>query len=172
MNEKLQKLQELNEYRNSPCVSQSFLKSIPNGYISRKKQSLVMTLGSLLDCYITTPLLLEDLFLIYEGKRPSDKIVEIIDFVCEDYINNNNLEDHSNITLQLEELEDYVIKAVNKFDYQNNWKDKTTINTSNENIEIKIFTIIDSSCWRLIGGLSREWVHYYWNARGWVYITF
>ena len=113
------KLKEIQRYRDDEGVSQSLLKSITTGYISRKKKTLSMTLGSLYDCYICTYELLEDLFIISDGKRPTDVICQIVEYV----FNNSLVIDFS----KLEDFESMIEESFQSIVYQGKWKTETKI---------------------------------------------
>lgn len=74
-------LQKLKDYRNNSSISQSELKALLSGKSYTKKPSLVMLIGSYVDCVLTCPHLKDDLYYVVDVSRPTDKIVEL----CESF---------------------------------------------------------------------------------------
>lgn len=69
-------LTELEDYRNSEAISQSFLKGVLANRVSRPP-SLQILLGSFTDCLITTPELIDEIYVVDDIKL-TDKEYEII----------------------------------------------------------------------------------------------
>lgn len=69
-------IERVKAYRDFPAVSQTQLKALLSGK-QFKGESLSMILGSYLDCLLTTPDMLDDLFMVGDMKRPTAKIVEL-----------------------------------------------------------------------------------------------
>ena len=114
------KLKEIRDYRDSSAVNQSLLKGIESGYVKRKRNTISMCLGSLLDAYLCVNELLEDLFIIADN-RPTDIICNIVEFV----FNNSLVLDNNN----LEDFKKEIILSFNTYSYQANWKIDTKVNT-------------------------------------------
>lgn len=74
-------IEELKKYRESPALSQSFLKKIlTNDTKEDKKPKIQFLIGSLVDCLITTPELVNDWFYISQiEKYPAPQIKEVFD---------------------------------------------------------------------------------------------
>jgi hypothetical protein len=120
------KLKTVEEYRNSPAINQSTLKSISSGYIKRKKPTLRMIIGSLVDALLTSSELFDDLFLIYKGKRPSQVICDIVEHVYNQQIYLNETENQE--IYPFEACEFLISDALKVYPYQQNWKELTRIN--------------------------------------------
>ncbi len=95
-------------YRENPALNQSFLKQIIGVYdtiIRTEEEKLVMTLGSVVDCLITTPSLFDEMFMVMDAdiKRPSDTMVNISQYV---FKNTTDFDLNNNSTL----LEEAIIK--------------------------------------------------------------
>ncbi len=71
-------LQEIQDYRDHPNISQSELKAIL-GKGSLTKPSLSMLLGNYLDVHLLTPHLQDELFIVWNGVRPTQTIVDMCD---------------------------------------------------------------------------------------------
>lgn len=75
-----EKLKEIEKYWKTDAISQSFLKNVLTNDTSKKSESLSMMTGSLIDCIITTPYLVESLFYISElEKHPTPQVKEVLD---------------------------------------------------------------------------------------------
>lgn len=70
-------VERLREYREHPNISQTELKSLLAGKTKRFKPSLATLIGGYLDCVLLTPEIVDDLYIISDVSRPTDKIVDL-----------------------------------------------------------------------------------------------
>ena len=151
---KYSSLQDLEQYRASPYLSQSFLKMVLANSVKKDfKETIPMVLGSYLDCLLTSPHLVEDLFCQDLTKRPSETIrgflINTFDILKEvDSIENIG---------GLEDYKELILNTARQAGYQNNWGDdaiwKSIVKDGEEYwkflIECKGRTIITSEEMRL-----------------------
>lgn len=70
-------LQRLREYREHPNISQTELKSLLAGKHKKFKPSLATLIGGYLDAVLLTPEIVDDLYIISDISRPTDKIIDL-----------------------------------------------------------------------------------------------
>ncbi len=112
-------LQELQQYRQSPFLNQSFLKQILQNNTKPFKDTIQATLGSCLDTILTTKGLEKDLYHIGLAKRPSDAVKEIIDSVW----NVIRSVDSADCIAEFNEYKDLFLKQAREVNYQANYGD-------------------------------------------------
>lgn len=117
---KYHSIEDLEQYRSSDYISQSFLKMVLANNVKKDfKESIVMVLGSYVDCELTSPDLADKLFMQDLTKRPSDTIrgflVNTFEVLCE-------MDSVDNIK-ELETYRDVLIYTARQAGYQNNWGD-------------------------------------------------
>jgi hypothetical protein len=117
---KYHSIEDLEQYRSSDYLSQSFLKMVLANNVKKNfKESIAMILGSYVDCLLTSPDLADKLFMQDLTKRPSDTIrgflVDTLSVLCEiDSIDN---------VKELETYRDVLVYTARQANYQNNWGD-------------------------------------------------
>ena len=82
------KLKEIQDYRDAPAIHYSFLKQVINNDFKKFVPTVHTILGSSLDCALTTPELFPYLFNVADIKRPTGKLVDIID----DFLRESDIE--------------------------------------------------------------------------------
>lgn len=154
-------LEEIEQYRSNPAVSQSLLKHILRGSKAEYKETLPMILGSLLDCILTSPNLTNVIYAPGMAKRPSAKIQEIVDEVLE-----MALADESPDT-SFEFWEPNLLAKAREKEYQARWGDDAIINAIkkdahsywNEKVENKDKVLITQEEWdnmQLVAGMVKS----------------
>lgn len=121
-------LKELQDYRASPGLSQSFLKMVLTNRVKKDfKETVQMCIGSYMDSLLTSPDLTDDLFQVGLAKRPSEAIKGFLDTHWETVqidAENLTLEGVSvNININLEVQREHVLMLVREAGYQPNWGD-------------------------------------------------
>jgi hypothetical protein len=118
-------LQQIREYRDSPALNQTFVKQLLEGKTKTFKPSLASLYGSYLDCMLTSPELLHQIYEVGAFKRPTDKVVELVeDLFAEITVEPLDWEGpedfmyvlHSNLELHTEQVETFLATR----DYYNN----------------------------------------------------
>ena len=116
-------LEEIEQYRLDPGISQSFLKTVLANKTEEFKETLPMILGSLLDCILTSPALVDVIYAPSLAKRPSDKIKEIVDVVLE-----LAMKEESPST-DIHYWKDNLLVVARQKEYQSRWGDDAILNT-------------------------------------------
>lgn len=112
----MQRLKEIENYRNSEALSQSDLKYILSNtnYTKQRKESKAMMVGSLVDMIITMPTEVDNIYYYSDISYPEDKYKLVIDKVFEIY-DNPDIDDTQQWLP--------IFRDLNKL----NWKDETVI---------------------------------------------
>ena len=114
---KYSSLEDLEQYRASDYLSQSFLKMVLANSVKKDfKETIQMVLGSYIDCELTTPHLVENLFMQDLAKRPSDTIRGFL-------VDTFKVLENEGINEDLETYRDLLITTARQASYQNNWGD-------------------------------------------------
>jgi len=116
-------LKDITEYKESPNINQSLLKFYLFNKESSKedKKNLAMIMGSFIDCLITSPFLVEELFYISSSDKLSENIQLIIDKLW------NSIEKENLIYKPLDEYAAQLIEIANELEYRVMWKDETRL---------------------------------------------
>lgn len=146
---KYRSLEEIENYRASPAISQSLLKHVLRGSKVEYKETLPMILGSLLDCILTSPNLTDKIYSPSMAKRPSAKIQEIVDEVLVLAM------DEESPDSSFEFWEPNLLAKAREKEYQSRWGDDAIINAIkkdalsywNEKVENKDKTLITQEEW-------------------------
>ena len=117
---KYHSIEELEQYRSSDYLSQSFLKMVLANSVKKNfKETIGMILGNYTDCELTTPHLVENLFMQDLTKRPSETIrgflVDTFNILCE--------VDSVEMIGELEDYRELILNTARQAGYQNNWGD-------------------------------------------------
>lgn len=111
-------LEDLKNYRDTPALSQSFLKLVLANNVNKKfEETIPMLIGSYLDSLLTSPELTDDLFQVGLAKRPSDTIKGFLDTLWseqEKVISGN---------LDVEGYKYRILELVRTANYQPKWGD-------------------------------------------------
>lgn len=98
-------LETLKNYRDSPDISQSFLKRVLSNNTKEFKETIPMLLGSYVDCLLSSPHLKEDLFIDDLDKRPSETIrgflIQLGDILLSTESSIGELKDHKDLVIQI-----------------------------------------------------------------------
>lgn len=181
-------LERLQKYRDNPSVSQSELKALLSGKSINKKPSLVMLLGSYLDCVLLTPEIKDDLYYVCDVERPTPKIVEMCEYLQQwisigfDY--DKNIPMDSNLTYYELVIEQW-IQTQDYYNNRPNTRVDKFINEAKEWWEVlvqkgerEIITTIEDIetellCIRLKRDLTLSWLwkgefqkDFYWTEEG------
>lgn len=98
-------LKTLKNYRDSPAISQSFLKRVLSNNTREFKETIPMLLGSYVDCLLSSAHLKEDLFIDDLDKRPSETIrgflIQLRDILLSTGSSIGELKDHKDLVIQI-----------------------------------------------------------------------
>ena len=114
------------QYRDIPALSYSLISRYTNcGFngletIFDKIESPSLTIGSAVDCLLTSPDEFDERFMVCEFSEPPEKVKKAVDYL---YDNHD--------VAWLSDIEDdyYILEAINMFEYRGNWKDDKRIQT-------------------------------------------
>lgn len=130
------------EYRRDKAFSYStlsaFLKEGPEILVHKERVDTdSLRFGSLVDCLITEPETLNERFLISDFKKPSEKVINILNSIWDSL---ENPED------DLTKVDDStILRACEKYDYCSNYKDSTKLKYLMEGKEyFRLLTIKDN----------------------------
>lgn len=114
---KYHSIEDLEQYRSSDYISQSFLKMVLANNVKKDfKESIAMVLGSYVDMLLTSPDLSQSLFIEDLTKRPSDTIRGFL-------VNTFKVLENEKVNENLETYRDLLINTARQAGYQNNWGD-------------------------------------------------
>ena len=117
-------LEDLRNYRDTPALSQSFLKLVLSNNVNKKfKPTIQMDLGSYLDTLLTSPDLADDLFQIGLAKRPSESMKDFIDTLWQEQ------EEVVSVDLNVEGYKKRVVELAREAKYQPRWGDDAIWNS-------------------------------------------
>lgn len=121
-------LEDLKNYRDTPALSQSFLKLVLSNNVNKKfKPTIQMDIGSYLDSLLTAPDLTDDLFQVGLAKRPSDAIKGFIDDVFKEAVIENDIlideELNTDLNSDIEVWKLEIMMKVREKGYQPKWGD-------------------------------------------------
>lgn len=133
------KIENLKEYRDKDCLSQSFLKQVLQGSTKEFKETVPMVIGSVLDSLLSCPDLTDSLFHVGLSKRPSDAIQKIVDSLL------NSIAFTEEPVKPFEEYKDYLINMARIYEYQNKWGDDALWESIKKSGEEYFFEKINSS---------------------------
>jgi hypothetical protein len=71
-------IEQVDEYRNSPALSQSYIRDVILKGKPLKTKFKESITGDVVDMYLTMPDAVEDFYTVYEGPVPSAKLMEIL----------------------------------------------------------------------------------------------
>ena len=120
-------LEELKAYRDSPYISQSFLKSILANNIKPIKETVPMIIGTYLDGLLSLPHEADNLFQVGLSKRPSDNIKTFIDNVL--CILLEEWSEESSPILDISDYRKELIEEAGKINYQPKWGEDAVWNS-------------------------------------------
>ena len=112
-------MNKVEQYRRLDAVNYSFLKKVIKGTADADSpdDSLALSIGSLVDCRITTPELFNSMFTVID-KIPGDKPKKIVDRIFKDF------EENPDAVTGLRALdEDYLTHLINEYEYWGGIKD-------------------------------------------------
>ncbi len=114
---KYHSIEDLEQYRSSDYISQSFLKMVLANNVKKDfKESIAIVLGSYVDMLLTSPDLSQSLFIEDLAKRPSDTIRGFL-------VNTFKVLENEKVNENLETYRDLLINTARQAGYQNNWGD-------------------------------------------------
>lgn len=98
-------LDDILQYRDNPRVSQSYLKDVVLRGKRRAMKYLDQVTGDVVDIALTVPEFLDDLYCSFDGKIPSDRLMEILTDTMEYLIGKDritaNIADHRQIIMKI-----------------------------------------------------------------------
>ena len=118
-------LTTLKNYRDTPFVSQSLLKRVLTNNTKEFKETIPLLLGSYLDCLLTSPSLIEEMFVDDLDKRPSDNIQKFFSSLLGML---TEIIDVSEIK-ELSEYREEIIQIARQNGYQPKWSDDALWNS-------------------------------------------
>lgn len=121
-------IQRLREYREHPNISQTELKSLLAGKHKRFKPSLATLIGGYLDAVLLTPEIVDDLYLISDASRPTDKIVDLCQSLYEWISYGFIYDEEIPMEIDLIKYEGQIEQWIETKDYYNN-RPKTRVKT-------------------------------------------
>ena len=120
-------VEQLRSYRDSPYISQSFLKSVLANNTKPIKETVPMIIGTYLDALLSIPQEADTLFQVGLAKRPSDNIKTFIDNVL-----GLLLEEQSEESTAIHDINNYreeLIAEARNINYQPKWGDDAVWNS-------------------------------------------
>lgn len=129
------KLKIIKEYRDSPALNQSFLKTLllpnPKFIVKKKekekyyKENPYFLKGNLIDVLLTVSEHFNDIFYLNKlEKKPSPATLSICKYVYDNY-NFERLEEEG--IPRLKDIPDLILEGIKKDNYYSTWKDETRI---------------------------------------------
>ena len=108
---------EYAEYKSAKMVNGSVLKCVLQGKNPHKSGAVTDALnsGSLVDAYLTMPDLVDDLFTVFNGEMPTEKVQQVVELAFAYRAASPRITDHK----------DVLVRAARELDFDRNKSDET-----------------------------------------------
>lgn len=113
----MDRLAELKAYRADPSLNYSFLVQVGKNNLKPFKGSPAAMRGSLVDTWLTTPEIFNQLYFITDEERPNGELADILNDTFNEVSNQD--------TEEIEDFKDLLLYNCKKSNYGGDWTDQT-----------------------------------------------